>query len=246
MNNYGTFSTDGVAINLTGYTITNEVGGLVIGNGTINGNVVNNGIFSPGGNGTAGKITVNGNFTQNSGGTVHIDIGGTTAATQYDELAVSATATLAGTDAVNYLGNFTPTLGTYFGVVVAGNVTGNVTVTGGTIGNVTLVPAYDSTDQYLEAVRGTAQIPTHLVFGTQPGNTTAGVAIPTFTVKVEDASGDVVTSNTSTVTVSLGQRPTGAILGGTLTAKASGGIASFTRYTATWRAVTRWRLPMVI
>ena len=65
------------------------------------------------------------------------------------------------------------------------------------------------------------------MFGTQPGNTTAGVAIPTFTVKVEDTFGNVITSDASTVTVSLGSSPAGAILGGTLTATASSGIASF-------------------
>ena len=63
------------------------------------------------------------------------------------------------------------------------------------------------------------------MFGTQPGNTTIGVAVPTFTVKVEDVFGNVVTSDASTVTVSLGSGP--AALGGTLTAKASSGIASF-------------------
>ena len=77
-----------------------------------------------------------------------------------------------------------------------------------------------------------------LVFGTQPGNTTAGMAIPTFTVKVEDIFGNVVTTNASTVTVSLGSGPTGAILGGTLTAEASAASPASRRFTATWRATT--------
>ena len=65
-----------------------------------------------------------------------------------------------------------------------------------------------------------------LVFGQQPGNTIAGTTMGPVTVQVEDASGNVVTSDDSTVTLTLS---TGTFADGsnTETATASNGIASF-------------------
>ena len=66
-----------------------------------------------------------------------------------------------------------------------------------------------------------------LVFGQQPTNATAGVAIsPAVTVKVEDAYGNVVTSNSSTVTLTLSSG-TFASGSSTATATASKGVATF-------------------
>ena len=66
-----------------------------------------------------------------------------------------------------------------------------------------------------------------LVFGQQPSNATAGVAIsPAVTVKVEDASGNVVTSDSSTVTLTLSSG-TFASGSSTATATASSGVATF-------------------
>src|SRR5207245_2338609 len=64
-------------------------------------------------------------------------------------------------------------------------------------------------------------------FGQQPTNATAGVAIsPAVTVRVEDAFNNVVTSDGSTVTLTLSS---GTFAGGstTATAAASGGVATF-------------------
>src|SRR5262249_7256960 len=66
-----------------------------------------------------------------------------------------------------------------------------------------------------------------VVFGQQPTNATAGVAIsPAVTVKVEDTFNNVVTSNSSTVTLTLSS---GTFEGGstTATAAASSGVATF-------------------
>jgi streptogramin lyase len=65
-----------------------------------------------------------------------------------------------------------------------------------------------------------------LAFGQQPANTIAGTAIGPVTVEVEDASGNVVTTDDSTVTVTLS---TGTFADGsnTQTAMASNGIATF-------------------
>jgi hypothetical protein len=66
-----------------------------------------------------------------------------------------------------------------------------------------------------------------LVFGQQPSTTTAGQAItPAVTVDVEDPYGNVVTSDSSTVTLTLSS---GTFEGGSATASAttSGGVATF-------------------
>jgi hypothetical protein len=68
----------------------------------------------------------------------------------------------------------------------------------------------------------------HLAFGVQPGDTVAGTAIaPAVTVRVLDQFGNLVTTDTSTVTVAIGTNPGGGTLSGTLTVPASGGIATF-------------------
>src|SRR5439155_83711 len=66
-----------------------------------------------------------------------------------------------------------------------------------------------------------------VVFGQQPTNATAGVAIsPAVTVKVEDQFNNVVTTDSSTVTLTLS---TGTFEGGsnTATAAVSSGLATF-------------------
>ena len=66
-----------------------------------------------------------------------------------------------------------------------------------------------------------------LVFGQQPTNTKHGVAMsPAVTVKVEDAFGNVVTGNSSTVTLTLSS---GTFSNGlkTATATVSNGVATF-------------------
>jgi autotransporter-associated beta strand protein len=65
-----------------------------------------------------------------------------------------------------------------------------------------------------------------LVYGTQPSNATAGAAFsPSIVVDVEDQFGNIVTSNSSSVTLAVASGPGSA--GGTLTVAASGGVATF-------------------
>ena len=67
-----------------------------------------------------------------------------------------------------------------------------------------------------------------LAFITQPGNATAGNAIPgPPTVAVRDSFGNLVTSSTAAVSVSMGTRPNGAILGGSTIKNAVSGVAAF-------------------
>jgi hypothetical protein len=67
-----------------------------------------------------------------------------------------------------------------------------------------------------------------LAFVQQPANTVAGKAIaPAVKVYVYDANNNLVSTNTSTVTMSIATGPTGSTLGGTVSVKAVGGIATF-------------------
>ena len=67
-----------------------------------------------------------------------------------------------------------------------------------------------------------------VAFTAQPSSTTAGASIsPAVQVSVEDANGNVVTSDNSSVTVAIGTNPGGGTLGGTLTVAAVNGVATF-------------------
>ena len=70
--------------------------------------------------------------------------------------------------------------------------------------------------------------PTQLAFGVQPGNTAAGASItPAVTVLIQDALGNTVTNNSSSVTISLGTNPSGGTLSGNHIAVAANGVATF-------------------
>ena len=70
--------------------------------------------------------------------------------------------------------------------------------------------------------------PTKLVFTTQPTNTAAGSPIsPVVTVAVEDASGNVVTSSTASVSIAILNNPGGGTLSGTTAVNAVAGVATF-------------------
>lgn len=98
-------------------------GAILTGTGTIDGSVSSSGRVEPGGSGAVGTLTISGNFTQDTGGTLAMDIGGVSAA-QYDGLDVGGTAALAGILSVTNIQSFTPTGGSFFTLVTASSVTG--------------------------------------------------------------------------------------------------------------------------
>src|SRR5262249_47229486 len=61
-------------------------GGSLAGTGTVNSDVSNAAIVSPGTATGAGLLTVNGNYTQTSAGTLNVKLGGLSAGTQFDRL----------------------------------------------------------------------------------------------------------------------------------------------------------------
>jgi hypothetical protein len=99
--------------------------GSLSGSGTINAYVSNAGQVIPGGTRAAGLITINGSYTQTTTGALDIDIGGTTAGSQYDQLAVSGTASLGGTLNIAVINGFQPALGNAFQVLTFSSSNGD-------------------------------------------------------------------------------------------------------------------------
>ncbi len=82
-------------------------GGTVNGTGTLKGKLQNNGGTVAPGN-SPGILTINGAFEQAAGGTLAIQLGGTTAGADNDRLHVTFPATLGGTLALSRLNGFSP------------------------------------------------------------------------------------------------------------------------------------------
>ena len=118
-----------------GDTLTLGSDDSLVGSGTLSANLVNGGTVSPGA--SPGKITVDGDYTQNEGGTLDIQLGGTTAETGYDQLVVTGTATMEGTLNVSLINDFTPQVGQEFSIITHTTGTGEFdtvnlpTLTGG-------------------------------------------------------------------------------------------------------------------
>jgi hypothetical protein len=93
------------------------------GSGTIEANLTNAGTLSPGS--SPGTITVDGDFTQESTGTLAIELGGTTPGTQYDQLVVTGAAALDGTLDVSVIDEFSPSLGESFTILTYTSHTGS-------------------------------------------------------------------------------------------------------------------------
>lgn len=92
------------------------------GSGTIEANLTNAGTLSPGS--SPGTITIDGNFTQESTGTLAIELGGTTSGTQYDQLVVTGEAAFDGTLDVSLIDEFSPSLGESFTILTYTSHTG--------------------------------------------------------------------------------------------------------------------------
>ncbi len=112
ITNSGTLTGAGT-LNLTSLNLN---GGNLTGNLLITANVSNQGgTVTPGA--SPGALTINGNYVQSPGGTLVVEIGGTTGGSQYDQLIVNGNATLGGTLSVTLINGFVPTGGETFTVV---------------------------------------------------------------------------------------------------------------------------------
>lgn len=109
------------------------LGGELAGSGTITGNVANvGGAVKPGL--SAGALAVVGTYNQAATGSLRIEVGGT-AAGQFDVLAISGVATLAGELNVQRLSGYVPVVGDSFDIVTAGSISG-------TFGSLTGAPGF--------------------------------------------------------------------------------------------------------
>jgi hypothetical protein len=144
-------------VQLNGGTMTSAAlidiqAGYLLGSGVINGNVRNAGELYAGGWLTAGRLTINGNYTQTTTAVLFIELAGPEAGTQFDQLQVTGTATLDGTLSVSLLGGYFPAPGDAFAVLTfAGRVGDFAAYTGLDLGGVFLNPVYDATSLTLVA-----------------------------------------------------------------------------------------------
>ena len=98
------------------------------GPGTVKGNLTNAGEVDLGS--SAGMLTIIGNYTQTSAGTLSLKIGGTTAGSQFDQVNVSGTATYGGTLTAQLTNGFGPAFPEAFTVLTAqGGSTGSFATT---------------------------------------------------------------------------------------------------------------------
>jgi hypothetical protein len=117
----GTTALNGGNLNFLNDAVFN--GGSLVGNGTITGNVRNNGAtFGPGF--SPGKITINGNYIQGANGVMTLEIGGAAAGTEYDQLQVSGAVALGGTLNISLINGFRPAVGDVFPIILPGSFTG--------------------------------------------------------------------------------------------------------------------------
>jgi len=90
-------------------------GGMVSGGGTIVGDVSNSGgTVTASDPGSPDILTINGSYTQGSGGTLEAFLGGSAPGTGYSQLLVNGNASLDGTLDVNLINSFLPTSGDNF------------------------------------------------------------------------------------------------------------------------------------
>jgi hypothetical protein len=118
-------------------------GGSLNGTGTIAGNVTNAGVVIPGD--APGTLTIQGNYTQTAAGALDINLAGPGGNSQ---LAVSGTATLAGSMNVTLANGFTPTAGAWFTILTFAARSGSFSSeTGMTLGGGSFfVPSYRPSD----------------------------------------------------------------------------------------------------
>jgi hypothetical protein len=103
-------------LGMTELAATTLTGGTLSGTGTIAGPLTNSGgTVAPGD--APGRLTVAGNYVQEAGGTLGIDIAGTTPGTEFDQLLVGGSATLGGTLSLADEGGFAPAFGDTFKIL---------------------------------------------------------------------------------------------------------------------------------
>jgi len=123
--NTGGFSVAGATATITGTSFLNQNPGAMRGTGAFNVTGVsflNNGTVSPGA--SPGTLSFTGNYVQGAAGRLNLELGGLTAGSQSDRLAVSGVATLDGLLSVTLINDFTPALSNVFTVLTCSSMNG--------------------------------------------------------------------------------------------------------------------------
>ena len=93
---------------------------LLTGSGTLIGNVISTDALVQPGNGL-GRLTITGNYTQESTSKIIVELNGNDAGTTYDQFVVNGHVILDGSLIINRSSTFSPSLGSAFSIITAGN-----------------------------------------------------------------------------------------------------------------------------
>jgi len=118
VNNHGTLDVQSGTVNLAGPSASNGTSGLVQGSGTVDVShttFTTDGQFSPGD--PLGALRIAGGLPQSSTGAINIQIGGTNAGVNYDQLIVTGNAALNGALNISLVNGFRPTGGETFEII---------------------------------------------------------------------------------------------------------------------------------
>jgi len=148
----GMTTVDGTLTALFGVNIN---GGKLFGTGTVAASVNSKASVTAGDTATkAGTLSVS-TYTQQSGGSLNIQLGGTTVGTQYSQLAVANGASLNGTLNVKLINGFVPVIGNVFTILTTSARTGTFsTVNLPTLSGAHFVINYSATSVTLTVVSG--------------------------------------------------------------------------------------------
>ncbi len=126
----GAFTADGDSTTIIHGTLAagsiNLAGGLVGGTGTIVAALVDNtgGQVAPGS--SAGKLTIDGDYTASADARHDIELGGLIPETEHDQLDVTGAATIHGAVLIKPIDDFTPAVGNTFDIATADTITTNL------------------------------------------------------------------------------------------------------------------------
>jgi hypothetical protein len=129
------------ALNVT-ISLLNLQGGSLTGKGSYFGNLYNSGIINPGN--SAGILTINGTYIQDSLGVIQIELGGLAPGAQFDQLKVNGNATLDGELRISYFNGFIPVAGNSFLIITYQSHTRNFKTVTGTLATAKLIVAQNN------------------------------------------------------------------------------------------------------
>jgi len=154
-NNNGALDVLSGTINVTGSPFSNGANGVVQGSGTVDVShttFTSDGQFNPGN--PLGALLITGNLPQSTNGVFNIQIGGTNAGVNYDQLIVTGSATLNGALNILLVNGFRPSAGEVFEIIRYASHTGSFNNISGLDlgGGFFLEPTFGSTNLILTTI----------------------------------------------------------------------------------------------